>query len=272
MFSSKLTGRKVFLRVLEYYSGILILTTNRVGEFDEAFKSRIHISLYYPRLDHKSTLKIWNMNLKRIQRSGLDIDVDEERILKFAQAHWTASKKKLTRRWNGRQIKNAFQTAIALATWDFNDEHDGDKLDRPLLSDKHFEIVSQTSAHFDDYLSNVHGIDEDDAFAVMAERENLRSDRVPLDHGPPRRHRDSTSRRAIRALSPRDSSDDDENSPAASDERKATMSELELELKLRRMKTGRKHSGKNILPEAGDRRTDKIRRKNMARAEESDDD
>jgi hypothetical protein len=37
----------VFLRVLEYYSGILFLTTNRVGIMDEAFKSRIHVSLYY---------------------------------------------------------------------------------------------------------------------------------------------------------------------------------------------------------------------------------
>lgn len=31
----------VFLRVLEYYEGILILTSNRVGTFDEAFRSRI---------------------------------------------------------------------------------------------------------------------------------------------------------------------------------------------------------------------------------------
>lgn len=272
-------GQKVFLRVLEYYSGILILTTNRVGEFDEAFKSRIHISLYYPRLDHKSTLKIWNMNLKRIQRSGLDIDLDEERILNFAQSHWTASKKNLTRRWNGRQIKNAFQTAIALATWDFNDEHDGEKLDRPLLSDKHFEIVSQTSAHFDDYLSNLHGTEEDDTFAVMAEREHLRSDRVQLDHSKPRRRRDSSRLnskpgRTIRALSQHDSSDE-ENSPA-SDDHGATMSELELELKLRRMKTRRKSSTKIIPADIGDRRPEKTRRKNMARAEEyserSDDD
>ncbi|KAK6066828.1 hypothetical protein SCUP234_11884, partial [Seiridium cupressi] len=33
----------VFLRVLEYYEGILILTSNRVGIFDEAFKSRIQL-------------------------------------------------------------------------------------------------------------------------------------------------------------------------------------------------------------------------------------
>ena len=34
----------VFLRVLEYYDGILILTSNRVGIFDEAFKSRMQLA------------------------------------------------------------------------------------------------------------------------------------------------------------------------------------------------------------------------------------
>ena len=37
----------VFLRVLEYYEGILILTSNRVGTFDEAFKSGIQFALHY---------------------------------------------------------------------------------------------------------------------------------------------------------------------------------------------------------------------------------
>jgi AAA+ superfamily predicted ATPase len=36
----------VFLRMLDYFQGILFLTTNRMVEFDEAFKSRIHISLF----------------------------------------------------------------------------------------------------------------------------------------------------------------------------------------------------------------------------------
>ncbi|KAL9596832.1 MAG: hypothetical protein Q9219_005546 [cf. Caloplaca sp. 3 TL-2023] len=54
----------VFLRVLEFYPGILFLTTNKIGHFDEAFKSRIHVSLYY-----RSTLKIWKMNLDRLAKS-----------------------------------------------------------------------------------------------------------------------------------------------------------------------------------------------------------
>jgi SpoVK/Ycf46/Vps4 family AAA+-type ATPase len=43
----------VFLRVLEYYQGILILMTNRVGTFDEAFKSRVQLALYYPQLSEE---------------------------------------------------------------------------------------------------------------------------------------------------------------------------------------------------------------------------
>lgn len=242
-----------------------------MGEFDEAFKSRIHISLYYPRLDHKSTLKIWDMNLKRIKRGDLDIDVDEERILKFAQAQWAASKKKLTRRWNGRQIKNAFQTAVALATWDFNDSHEGANLERPLLLDKHFEIVSQTSAHFDDYLSNVHGIDEDDidTFAEMAERDHLRNDNIVLDRTQRRGSStlNSKPRRTIRAVStPHDSSD--EEKMEGSDGHEATVSELELELKLRRMKTRRKPT-KSIKGDGEERRQEKTRRRSMSLAEES---
>jgi hypothetical protein len=200
------------------------------------------------------------------------MDVDEGRILRFAEIHWAASRKKLTRHWNGRQIKNAFQTAIALATWDFNDEHECTKLQRPLLSDKHFEVVSQTSAHFDDYISNVHGIEEDDAFAVMAERENLRNDSV-LQLNPKRRPdcsvRNLNSKRAIRGDSGRDSSDG-EKTEASSDDHAATISEVELELKLRRMKGRMKSS-----PTQGktrDRRVhmqERTRRKNRSIAEES---
>ncbi|KAJ5701520.1 P-loop containing nucleoside triphosphate hydrolase protein [Penicillium malachiteum] len=58
----------VFLRVLDYYSGILFLTTNRVGIIDEAFKSRIHISLYYPHLDEHQSKRIWEINLQRLKK------------------------------------------------------------------------------------------------------------------------------------------------------------------------------------------------------------
>ncbi|EPE26297.1 P-loop containing nucleoside triphosphate hydrolase [Glarea lozoyensis ATCC 20868] len=166
----------VFLRVLEYYSGVIILTTNRVGEFDEAFRSRIHISLYYPRLDRPSTKQVWERNISRLRQSGLDIDIEEDRIRKFYERHWAENIEHPSRRWNGRQIKNAFQTALALANWDFHDAQESLRLERPLLKAAHFDRVAETSAHFDDYISDIHGLKEEDTYGILAEREEVRKD------------------------------------------------------------------------------------------------
>lgn len=164
----------VFLRTLEYYSGILFLTTNRIGSFDEAFISRIHISLYYPDLDEKSTLQVWHMNLGRIERSGRNIYVKNDEIKAFANSHWEDG-----HRWNGRQIRNAFQTAMALAEYDFYEdcnmcEKTGRTLPKmPVLESKHFSVVAKTYAEFDDYLRNVFDGSSHKDKAKMAE---IRSD------------------------------------------------------------------------------------------------
>lgn len=131
----------VFLRTLEYYSGILFLTTNRIGSFDEAFKSRIHISLYYAPLSEIQTFEVWAMNLNRLSKSNRDIYVDRSEIEAFARSQWRDGK-----RWNGRQIRNAFQTAVALAEYEFQEKcqkckETGDKPPfRPALENHHFKL------------------------------------------------------------------------------------------------------------------------------------
>ncbi|KAH8887911.1 P-loop containing nucleoside triphosphate hydrolase protein [Thozetella sp. PMI_491] len=111
----------VFLRVLEYYSGILFLTTNRVGAFDDAFRSRIHLQLYYPRLDKEQSYKVWQTNIRRVlkqlnkyrARDDIpEIRLNKKKILRFAEANYEDLQ------WNGRQIQNAFQTAVALADFE----------------------------------------------------------------------------------------------------------------------------------------------------------
>ena len=156
----------VFLRVLEYYSGILFLTTNKVGHFDEAFKSRIHVALYYPPLDEQSAMQIWKMNLRRLIEQRRNFDADVKGITKYAKRHYRTLEKSKRATWNGRQIKNAFQTAIALAEFDAKTERS-----KPLLSVKHFEVVARASEGFDYYLSMIHGADAD-----RAKREGMRFD------------------------------------------------------------------------------------------------
>ncbi|KAH6964878.1 hypothetical protein EDB82DRAFT_419925, partial [Fusarium venenatum] len=155
----------VFLRVLEYYAGILFLTTNRIGDFDEAFASRIHMSLHYPPLKLLSTSKIFDLNLKmikkRYQEAGRKITIDVEQIQGYAEEYWERNVKA---RLNGRQIRNACQTALALAEFDAQPE--GSKYDLAVKSDakvhltvKHIQTVSDAYLEFIEYLKAVHGTD-----------------------------------------------------------------------------------------------------------------
>ncbi|KAI0105436.1 hypothetical protein GGR51DRAFT_560282 [Nemania sp. FL0031] len=163
----------VFLRMMEYYAGVLFLTTNRVGVFDEAFTSRIHISLYYPPLDRDSTRQIFEKNWDRIEarykKAGKKIDIKISEITDFAMAYFDSNKES---RWNGRQIRNAFQSALALAeldalgTDDFLGESDHNRT--VVLGKKSFETVAEAYKGFTSYLKQVYGAD----FARRA-RENL---------------------------------------------------------------------------------------------------
>ncbi|KAF6812697.1 hypothetical protein CSOJ01_04993 [Colletotrichum sojae] len=60
----------VSLRALEYYEGILILTSNRVGTFDEVFKSRIQLALHYKSLQKPQRRQIWKNFFDRLDSMG----------------------------------------------------------------------------------------------------------------------------------------------------------------------------------------------------------
>ncbi|KAH7104373.1 P-loop containing nucleoside triphosphate hydrolase protein [Auriculariales sp. MPI-PUGE-AT-0066] len=89
----------IFLRQLEYYQGILILTTNMAEQFDRAFESRIHFSVHYPELDTAAQRSIWATFFKKGALEVSDAELDE-----LAMHHL-----------NGRQIKNAFSSAQTIA-------------------------------------------------------------------------------------------------------------------------------------------------------------
>jgi SpoVK/Ycf46/Vps4 family AAA+-type ATPase len=92
----------IFLRTLEYYEGILFLTTNRLDNMDTAFQSRIHISLEYPALNRVSRKKVWENFLAR--GTGIEHGLKEEDLQYLAEIDL-----------NGRQIKNVLPTSQLLA-------------------------------------------------------------------------------------------------------------------------------------------------------------
>ncbi|THH32852.1 hypothetical protein EUX98_g1320 [Antrodiella citrinella] len=93
----------VFLRHVEYYRGILFLTTNRVKAFDEAFLSRIHVALHFQELTKSAKNQVWRSFLAK---AGVEVGPD------FSEAY---VERLADRDINGRQIKNATRTANSLA-------------------------------------------------------------------------------------------------------------------------------------------------------------
>lgn len=127
----------------------------------------------------------------------------------------------------------------------------GQNLEKPLLKAKHFESVAKTSAHFDDYISEVHNIPED-TFSVIAERETLRKDThpamsfgcSPTQNFVPRSKRTTPARRGVDTRDAR--ADESRKSEGGNDK----VREMELELELLKLKQA---NGKEEVPvQAGD--------------------
>ncbi|SPO05931.1 uncharacterized protein DNG_08620 [Cephalotrichum gorgonifer] len=173
----------VFLRILEYYSGILFLTTNRVGAIDDAFRSRLHLTLYYPKLTEDQTTRIWEGHLDRMKSINREREDRQQPAIKFDRSQileWVELNAKVLQ-WNGRQIRNAFQTAVALAEFSHkyheskrssSKKGSGKKAREPELNVKHFKTIAEASLEFDEYMNDVHGASED----VIAARDQIRQE------------------------------------------------------------------------------------------------
>lgn len=144
--------------MLEYYNGILFLTTNRPGVLDEAVKSRVHLNLHYNFLTEEQVVAIFKLNIQRLREiedqaakapGHNKLFIDETDITSFASDHWRNHTDGIGR-WNGRQIRNAFLIASSLA------HYEGDMGERPeglqkQLTSKHFKKVEETTRRYDEY-------------------------------------------------------------------------------------------------------------------------
>lgn len=92
----------IFLTKLEYYQGIIFLTTNRVSSIDHAFQSRVDLFLPYHDLSNEARRQVWE---NFIDRAGRDkFELDEESLKKLSGFDL-----------NGREIKNLIKSAQLLS-------------------------------------------------------------------------------------------------------------------------------------------------------------
>jgi SpoVK/Ycf46/Vps4 family AAA+-type ATPase len=131
----------VFLRVLEYYDGILVLTSNRIGTFDEAFKSRVQLALHYPPLNEDGRWEVWRNFAQLLEDGGEDVNYDEiNKKLRVLARH----------ELNGRQIRNTINTARQLARYK-----------QETLRYKHVDQAIRNVIEFEKYVTDLRGHNEE---------------------------------------------------------------------------------------------------------------
>ena len=118
----------MLLRILEYFEGIMFLTTNRIGTIDPAFKSRIHLSLSYPALGTDARRKIWEGFISKGSPSQSPLWLDSAFLNSVAKEPV-----------NGRQIENIVRMAYAQAA-NAKREIEQTDITMGLVAHKDFEI------------------------------------------------------------------------------------------------------------------------------------
>lgn len=123
----------IFLRELEYFRGILFLTTNLYHTIDTAFRSRVNLHLVFPALSRESRASVWRNFIQRLPPTTAKKDehseesvteVEEEENLEDTNAPLSTERpiddddiKELSL-WqlNGREIKNSVKMAHSWCT------------------------------------------------------------------------------------------------------------------------------------------------------------
>ena len=90
-----------FLRTLEYFSGLLFMTTNRTGDVDDAILSRCIATIQYETPDRADASRLW-----RLQADQFGATLDDELVEALTAAYPTAS---------GRDIKELMKLATRYA-------------------------------------------------------------------------------------------------------------------------------------------------------------
>jgi hypothetical protein len=123
----------------------------------------IQVIIHYKDLSQDDRRQIWNQFF-----SKLESDKRGVRVRKSARDFVLKDPDVASIAWNGREIRNAFQTAVALC--EYEHKMQGEPGEPPALERDHFEQVLEMSQQFKRYLQEVHGADEAERAAVTRSR------------------------------------------------------------------------------------------------------
>jgi hypothetical protein len=172
---------------------------------DEAFKSRIHYKIYYADLTRTQTLDIWQLNIDRVRKIETELgrveqrepmQINDQELLAFADWLFAEGEKgRGLTRWNGRQIRNAFQVARSLAYYEHGlrlqemERRRATAVFQPTMDDyaavgpprleiRHFDTMRQLTAAFENYRQTIHGTTDAEMQLDLGARNDMYKDKL----------------------------------------------------------------------------------------------
>ena len=149
----------VFLRKLEYFDGVLFLTTNLVHHFDEAILNRIHLMMNYEKLDKDARKTVITRFLERTNDGQGLSNIGTEYVDRFAcvslngrQVSCLCERADIWLTSGDFQIKNTIAIATALAAAK-GDTCSSSHISQALAANNNF-IPASSDTSGDDSLDN----------------------------------------------------------------------------------------------------------------------
>ena len=133
------------------------MTTNRPGDLDEAFVSRIHITVGLKQLDPTERKKIWTIFIRDLGGES-DPYTDKERhtLLNYAMQNFEGD------RLNGRQIRNTIRIALTLA-----------QLSNTHVTTEHLEQVVRNGREYSNYMAELNKMDAEEYAIALGRRASV---------------------------------------------------------------------------------------------------
>ena len=125
------------------------MTTNRPGDIDEAFVSRIHITLGLNSLTREEQRKIWTIFIRDLDMS----DAEKRALLVYVTENFGVDN------LNGRQIRNTIRTALALA-----------QLGGQHVTAEHLEQVVRIGREYADYVERLNRMKSEETAVALGRR------------------------------------------------------------------------------------------------------
>lgn len=158
------------------------MTTNRVGHIDDAFISRIQVSIRYRALSPDQQAQLWDKFFDKLRGDQREFGTKQQTNGRRAKIKVpeddreevvTAFRRGKYRRMNGRDIRNALQTAITLAEFDsFQLGPENGMPGTVIVEWKHFKSVLKMTEDFRSYVDSVRHQDEESRAQSRKDRVN----------------------------------------------------------------------------------------------------